>query len=211
MTTKASERAASERAALRPEGRLIVLSGPAGVGKSTVAERVCRELGLRRSISATTRPRRGDEVDGRDYLFLPEEEFRERVARDEFLEHAQVHEHLYGTPRGPIDEAAARGESRLLVIDVQGAMQVKQRRPDALCIFLDAPDDDTLRRRLEGRASEPPREQQARLHTALIERTYKEHYDHCVTNDDLDRAVAEVCRIIAGGPEPKDRRHALDG
>ena len=192
------------------QGRLIVLSGPAGVGKTTVARLVCRRLGLRRSVSATTRPPRADEVDGRDYLFIGDTEFRDRVARGGFLEHARVHEHLYGTPGGPVERAVEAGESRLLVIDVQGGMQVQERRPGSLFIFLDAP-DDVLRARMGERGSEGPEQQEERLRTARIERTYKEHYDHCVINDDLDRAVADVCRIIATDRQPKDRRHPLDG
>ena len=211
MTTDADERLGLREAARVPVGRLIVLSGPAGVGKTTVAEWVCRRLGLCRSVSATTRPPRPNEVDGRDYLFVTEEEFHDRVARGGFLEHARVHEHLYGTPRGPIEEATAVGEDRLLVIDVQGAMQVLERWPGALSIFLDAPDDATLRERLAARSTEDREEQAARLATARVERRYKEHYDHCVINDDLDRAVAEVCAIIAAGRKPKDRRHSLDG
>ena len=193
------------------EGMLIVLSGPAGVGKTTVAEAVCRRLGLRRSVSATTRARREGEADGRDYVFVTEEEFEARVARGEFLEHARVHGHWYGTPRRPIEEALARGESRLLVIDVQGGAQVRERRPESLFIFLDAPDDATLRARLVGRSTECREHQERRLAEARAERTYKERYDHCVINDDLDRAVDDVCHLIATARQPQDRRPPLDG
>ena len=191
-------------------GRLVVLSGPAGAGKTTVAERLCRETGFRRSVSATTRPPRPDEVDGRDYCFVSEEDFERRLARGEFLEHARVHGHLYGTPVAPIEAALRAGESRLLVIDVQGAVQVKQRCPDALLIFLDAP-DAALAERLARRAADSPEERRARLAAAKDERRFKEHYDYCVTNDDLDRAVGELRAILAQGGRPVARRHTLDG
>jgi len=187
-------------------GGLIVLSGPAGVGKTTVGERLCRDLGLRRSVSATTREPRPSEVDGRDYFFLTEEQFRERLARGEFLEHARVHGHLYGTPRAPIEEAVRAGETCLLVIDVQGGAQVQKSWPEALFIFLDAP-DAALEERLVGRNTEGRAEREARLAAATDERCYKENYDYCVTNDDLDRAVAELRTLICRGREPEDRRH----
>jgi guanylate kinase len=194
----------------RPSARLIVLSGPAGVGKTTVAERLCARPGIARSVSATTRPPREGEVDGRDYFFLSEEEFERRIARGEFLEHARVHGHLYGTPRSPIEAALRAGESRLLVIDVQGAMQVRRARPDALLIFLDAP-DAALDQRLAGRNTEGEAERRARRTAAATERRYRSQYDYCVANDDLERTMAELRTIVTRGRKPEHRRHRLDG
>jgi len=188
----------------------VVLSGPAGAGKSSVGERLCRELGMERSISATTRPPRPGEVDGRDYFFLTEERFRQRIAQGELLEHARVHGFLYGTPRGPIEEAMGAGESRLLIIDVQGAMQVRAACPDALLIFLDAP-DAALEERLAERGTENEGELRARRAAAASERRYKGRYDYCVVNDDIERTVVELRTIIASGHRRKDRRHRVDG
>jgi len=209
-STSSSEAAAASRAAGNEaggggrRGRVVVLSGPAGVGKTSVAERLCRETGIRRSVSATTRAPRPGEVDGCDYLFLTEADFERRLARGEFLEHASVFGHLYGTLRAPIEEAARAGEDRLLVIDVQGAMQVKQSCPEALLIFLDAPDAD-VGERLAGRGSEDPDERRKRRAGAPAERQHKEHYDFCVVNDDLDRAVAELRTILSQHRRPCTR------
>jgi len=193
-----------------PKARLIVLSGPAGAGKTTVAEMLCKETGIARSVSATTRQPRPGEVDGRDYHFITEAEFEQRVARGEFLEHATVHGHRYGTPRAPIEEALRRGESRLLVIDVQGAMQVKAAFPDALLIFLDAP-DEALEERMAARGTETETERRTRRRKAQLERNYKEHYDFYVVNDNLQDTVARIRDIITGRCKPGERRQSLNG
>lgn len=191
-------------------GRLIVLSGPAGAGKTTVAQLLCRQAGIKRSVSATTRKPRPGEVDGRDYWFLSERDFAERAARGEFLEHAPVHGHLYGTPRAPIEQALRTGQSRLLVIDVQGAMQVKTAFPDALLVFLDAP-DDALAERMANRGTETENERRTRRQKAQLERSYKERYDFYVVNDSVQNTVARLRDIIAHGRRPDRRRQSLNG
>ncbi|MBL7224125.1 MAG: guanylate kinase [Candidatus Brocadiae bacterium] len=187
-------------------GKVIIISGPAGVGKNTVADQLCRQVALRRVVTATTRKARPGETDGRDYIFLSEEEFRQRLANGEFLEHAEVHGNLYGTPRDQVDEALAANEDCLLLIDVQGAMQVKAVHPDAMLIFLDAPDTGTLGERLAERSTEDEDERRRRLETAAAERQYRNQYDHSVVNDELARTVTEVRHLVTDG-----RRHDTGG
>ena len=190
-------------------GRLVVVSGPSGAGKSTVTGRLLLQPGIRArlSVSATTRPPRGTEQDGRDYHFMTREEFEAALNRGEFLEWAEVHGNLYGTPTGPIKEVLARGECVILVIDVQGGAQVKRRVPNALLVFIDAPSLDVLERRLRDRGTDDESAIRRRLENARHEIAIGvRDYDIVIPNHDLDLAVAQLSRYLSqngcGGPTP---------
>jgi guanylate kinase len=185
-------------------GRLFVISGPSGSGKSSVCDEVSRRTGVPCSVSATTRPPRPGEENGRHYIFLSPDAFAERVAKDWFYEHAEVYGHEYGTPREPIETALAQGRSYLLDVDVQGARSVKERCEDAVLIFIAPPDNGELRRRLEARATESEAQLDLRLSKAEEEGRRRGEYDHVVVNGDLDEAVAEVMGIVES--ERKDAR-----
>jgi guanylate kinase len=179
------------------QGLLVVISGPGGVGKDTLIEMLRqRDPRLVYSVSYTTRPRRAYEVDGEHYQFADEAGFHRLVAAGELLEHARVNGHLYGTSAGRVDEACARGLDVILKIDVQGAEQVRQQRPDAVFIFICPPSMDELLRRRRGRASEPAEVIEARQRLAEVEMSYAHRYDHVVVNDDADRAVDEILAIL---------------
>jgi len=178
---------------------LVVISGPSGTGKTTVCRQVAERLGVRVSTSATTRPRRPGEVDGRDYYFLSEEEFRRRIADARFVEWAEVFGRLYGTPVEELARAADAGEVLLLEIDVQGGIQIKNRFPDALAILLLAPGLEALRCRLSLRGTEGPEEAERRfaLATKEIEMARRAAcYDAEVVNDRLDDAVGQVMQLV---------------
>lgn len=176
----------------------VVLAGPSGVGKGTVAAGV---RGLRPdtfvSISVTTRPPRPGEIDGEHYYFISESEFQSLVDRDELLEWAEVHgSHRYGTPRRAVVDAVNRGIPVMLEIDVQGAMQVKQHMPDIRLIFLTAPSWDALVERLASRGTESPQEQERRLATAQDELALIRAFDVCVVNDDVNVAARMVLELM---------------
>jgi guanylate kinase len=179
-------------------GKLIVLSGPSGVGKSTITRHVVRCLDAYLSVSATTRPRGADEVDGRDYCFLSTQEFQRRLADDAFLEYADVFGNYYGTPRKPVENALADGRVAILEIDVQGGLQVKAKMPEAVMIFVLPPRTEELLKRIEGRArGEDEQTRRRRLAKAETEIAVgKQHYRYFVVNDVLDKAVQDVINII---------------
>lgn len=183
-------------------GKMVLISGPSGAGKSTVCRELLTDPRVLFSVSATTRPIREGEVDGRDYRFLTRDEFRRHIEAGDFIEYADVHGNLYGTLRAPMEEALAAGRIFLLEIDVQGALQIKGQELDGLFVFIAPPDFEELRRRLVGRGTEAPEVVERRLRKAEDEYRERVKYDHVVTNDDLERCVAEVRSLIGlGTPE----------
>lgn len=186
------------------QGKLFVVSGPSGVGKDVVLEKLFPLLpGVVRSVSATTRAPREGEQDGVDYYFITREQFGKGIAEDYFLEYAQYGDDFYGTPRDKVEEQRARGLDVILKIEVQGALDVRRLVPDAVLVFLQPPSLEELERRLRGRGTDSDEKIRQRLAIAQTELACIPHYDYLVTNDRLDNAVdalraiilAERCRI----------------
>ena len=178
-------------------GLLIVISGPGAVGKDTLIERLQeRHPELRYSVSYTTRPPRQTEVDGEHYTFVDRAEFQRLVEEGEFLEHAVVNGHCYGTSAARVAKLQEAGHDVILKIDVQGQDQVRAKRPDGVYVFLAPPSMEELWRRRVGRGAEPPEVLQARQDLAKWEMSFADHYDHVVVNDDLDRALHEVEELL---------------
>ncbi len=173
-------------------GKLVVLSGPGGVGKSTVAKELKRSSPFVVSISATTRAPRFNEVDGVDYHFLSNEEFDKCVKRNEFLEWAEFAGNKYGTPSAPVLSAMAQGHSVLLEIEITGAKQVKKKMPEAILVFLEPPTWEELVARLEGRGTDSAERRAARLALAQDEMAAASFFDKVVVNDQVEKVVARL-------------------
>lgn len=178
------------------KGVLIVISGFSGVGKGTVVKRLIEKYPYSLSVSATTRAPRAGEVDGKDYHFKTVEEFRNLIDYNGFIEWAQYVENYYGTPRKFVEDELDKGNSVILEIEVQGAMHIKEQYPDAVLIFITAPDAKTLQTRLEGRGTEDAKVIAKRLKRAFEETDDMPQYDYLVVNDDLDTCVEDIHSVI---------------
>ena len=180
------------------KGALVVISGPSGVGKGSVAREVLlRDPLTRFSVSATTRLPRPGEIDGKSYYFLSEEEFLLRRAQREFLEWAQVFGNYYGTLHSEVDRLLDAGFNVLLDIDTQGAANVRQLRPEAVSVFIMPPSMEELKRRIIRRGTETPDVLEFRLSRAESEMALATNYDYIIVNDDLETAAGELLDIIA--------------
>ena len=183
---------------IRRRGLMLVLSSPSGAGKTTLTRKLLEsDSNVTMSVSATTRARRPNEAEGRDYMFIAPDRFEQMVAAGEFLEHATVFEHRYGTPRQPVLSALGRGRDVLFDIDWQGTQQLKEKaREDLVSIFILPPTHDELERRLRERAEDSDTVVAKRMAKAASEISHWPEYDYVIVNKELDRAVEQVRAIL---------------
>ena len=192
-------------------GKTFIVSGPSGVGKSTVLRALFQGRDdLYFSVSATTRPPREGEVDGKDYHFISADRFRRMMEEDAFLECAEYVGNFYGTPRKNVEDALAAGKDAILEIEVQGAAQVYARRPDTIRVFIIPPSWEVLEKRLTDRGTDTPEKIQKRLLRARVELDAAKEYDYIVLNDTVESAVEELRAIMrAEHCRPADRMNAF--
>jgi len=177
--------------------KVFVISGPSGAGKGTLTEKLLERVpSLTRSVSATTRKPRPGEVNGVDYFFETEEEFKEHLRNDDFLEWAIVHDNYYGTLKSAVNQKLEAGKDVVMVIDVQGATSVKKKMPEAVLIFIEPPSIEELIERLRLRNTETEAELERRIKNAETEMMLAKTYDYVVINDDVERAAEELVNIV---------------
>ncbi|BBM36721.1 guanylate kinase [Pseudoleptotrichia goodfellowii] len=178
------------------KGKLIIVSGPSGSGKSTVTKIVKDRLNIPLSISATTRKPREGEVEGIDYYFLSEDEFKRKISNDEFYEYANVHGNYYGTLKKTVEENLEKGLNVILEIDVQGALIAKDKKKDAVLVFFKTKDTKILEERLRGRKTDSEEVIKKRLENALKELEFENKYDYTVINEDIEDSCQKLIEII---------------
>ncbi|MBN1806945.1 MAG: guanylate kinase [Sedimentisphaerales bacterium] len=180
------------------KGKVVIVSGPSGVGKSTICREIIKRLdNVYLSVSVTTRPKSRTEVDGKDYCFISEQEFQDRIEKDLLLEHAEVFGHMYGTPKDKVEEAINKGKIVILEIDVQGAKKTQTIYPDAVMIFILPPTEKDLVKRLGNRGRDSADVTEQRLNGASDEIAAAwQYYKHMIINEDLQQAVDECIQII---------------
>lgn len=197
---------------MQRRGLLIILSSPSGAGKSTLAKRLMAwDLTLRFSVSATTRAPREGEVDGRDYYFRSQAQFRAMVAAGEMLEHAEVFGHSYGSPRAPVEAAMAEGRDTLFDIDWQGGQQIRNSAlgKDVVSVFILPPSIAELERRLRTRGQDSDAVIRGRMAKSEAEISHWAEYDYVLVNDDLDAAEARLKTVLMAERMRRDRQPGL--
>ena len=182
---------------MNKKGVLTVVSGFSGAGKGTLMKAIVEKYAYALSISATTRSPRAGEEYGREYYFLTKQEFESMIEKDQLIEWAKYVDNYYGTPRSYVEEKLSEGKNVILEIEIQGAMKIKEKIPEAVLIFVTPPSVDELRRRLEGRGTETQEVIESRLSRAAEEAEGMEDYDYLLVNDDLEECVNELHRIIS--------------
>src|ERR1700741_4099733 len=199
--------------AIARRGLMLVLSSPSGAGKSTISRRLLQaNNGLTMSVSPTTRARRANEIEGKDYIFVGRADFERMVREGAFLEHATVFGNLYGTPAAPVKDALARGQDVLFDIDWQGTQQLKEKaRDDVVSVFVLPPSHDELERRLRERAEDDAAVIAARMAKANDEMSHWAEYDYVLVNDDIVRAQAQVEAILTAERLKRARQPGLSG
>jgi guanylate kinase len=181
---------------MEKKGLLIVISGPSGAGKSTVCKALTKKNKFWISVSATTRAPRKGEVNGVNYYFLTEEDFKDKIKNDNFLEHAEVYGNYYGTPRSQVLKAIEEGKDVILEIDIQGALMVKEAYPEGVFVFILPPSMEELKKRIINRGSETSESFTTRFNSAYREINYVSKYNYVVINDTVDNAVRNIESII---------------
>lgn len=182
---------------MHKKGQLYVFTGPSGTGKGTILGRaLAQDSRVFLSVSATTRAPREGEQNGVHYYFLSMQEFEDKIAQNAFLEHAQYVGNRYGTLEAPVNEQLEAGNDVVLEIEVQGAMQIQKKRPDAVMVFVAPPSMEELERRLRGRGTETEEKIRSRMETAEHEMACAAQFDYVIVNDDLDLAVRDLLAIF---------------
>ena len=178
------------------KGKLVIISGPSGSGKTSICKILTENPKIKQSVSYTTRNPRDGERDGIEYCFIEKSEFEKLINENKFIEYAEYCGYLYGTSVSTIKEAIDNEEILILAIDVKGALQIMDKMPEAISIFINAPDDETLKLRMKNRLTDDDAVIEKRFIVAREEMGYSKHYDYCIVNDRLDDAVKEIEGIL---------------
>ncbi len=181
----------------KSNSKIIVISSPSGGGKTSIVKNVLKEFPeIVFSISATTRPKRSNEIDGVDYYFISEEQFLEKIQRDEFIEWERFYDYYYGTPKELVNNTLKNNKSILLELDVKGALSVKKLYPDSIIIFIDVPSFEELVKRLQIRNTESETDFKKRIERAKMELSYKDKFDYIFVNKDLNEVTNQVINLL---------------